>query len=93
MSGAVNIASPNPLPNAEFMKELRDAWGTDRSREIPTWLLEVGAAVIRTETELVLKSRRVIPGRLLAHGFDFNWPDWPAAVRDLVAAWRQKRST
>jgi len=93
VSGAVNIASPNPLPNAEFMKELRDAWGTDRSREIPTWLLEVGAAVIRTETELVLKSRRVIPGRLLAHGFEFNWPDWPTAVRDLVAAWRQKRST
>jgi hypothetical protein len=88
VSGVVNISSPNPLPNADFMQVLRDAWGSERGRQIPVWLLEIGALLVRTETELVLKSRRVIPGRLLDHGFMFTWPDWPAAARDLVGAWR-----
>ena len=51
-------------------------------------MLEVGALAMRTETELILKSRRVVPGRLLEGGFAFRQPEWGEAARDLVAAWR-----
>jgi uncharacterized protein len=56
-----------------------------------TWMLELGALALGTETELVLKSRRVVPGRLLAAGFDFEFPEWPAAARDLCSRWRASR--
>jgi hypothetical protein len=85
MSGKVNIASPNPLPNAEFMRELRAAVGIPFGLPAPAWLLEIGAVVIRTETELILKSRRVVPGRLLAAGFEFEYPHWHDAARELCA--------
>ena len=88
-TGVVNLASPNPLPNRDFMRALRDAWGTPFGLPAPKWLLEIGTRLMRTESELVLKSRRVIPGRLLAAEFDFLFPDWPGAARDLVARWRQ----
>lgn len=52
------------------------------------WMLEVGAFLLRTETELVRKSRRVLPGTLLANDFAFQFPQWPAAAADLVARWR-----
>ena len=55
-------------------------------------MLEVGAVLLRTETELLLKSRRVVPGLLLDRGFAFRFPDWPSAARDLVGAWRRQRS-
>lgn len=89
LDGVVNIASPNPLPNKEFMAALREAWGTKIGLPAREWMLEIGAVFLRTETELVLKSRHVIPGRLLAHGFQFNFPDWPAAARELVERWRK----
>jgi len=86
--GPVNVCSPNPLPNREFMRALREAWGTRVGLPAPAWLLEIGTFFMRTETELVLKSRRVIPGRLSRSGFQFQFPDWPAAARDLVRRWR-----
>jgi uncharacterized protein len=49
------------------------------------WMLEAGAWAMRTETELVLKSRRVVPGVLTGAGFSFSFPEWPQAARDLVA--------
>jgi NAD dependent epimerase/dehydratase family enzyme len=52
-------------------------------------MIEIGAWMMRTESELVLKSRRVVPGRLLAQGFQFLFPDWPAAARELVGRWRE----
>jgi NAD dependent epimerase/dehydratase family enzyme len=52
-------------------------------------MLEIGTRLMRTESELVLKSRRVVPGRLLDAGFQFLFPEWPAAARDLVARWRE----
>jgi uncharacterized protein len=55
-------------------------------------LLEVGAFFMRTESELVLRSRRVVPGRLLAAGFEFLFPEWPAAARELVARWRANKT-
>lgn len=88
LEGAVNVCAPEPLPNAEFMAALREAWGTRVGLPATAWMLELGAVFLRTETELVLKSRRVVPGRLLEHGFSFEWPSWPAAARDLCARWR-----
>jgi uncharacterized protein len=90
--GAVNIASPNPLPNREFMKALRQAWGTRVGLPATKWMLEVGSIFLRTETELVLKSRRVISGRLLEAGFQFQFADWPAAAKNLVVRWRSAGS-
>ena len=89
IAGPVNIAAPNPLPNEEFMRALREAWGTPIGLPAAKWMLEIGALALRTETELVLKSRRVVPGRLLQEGFSFQFPDWPEAARDLCAAWKQ----
>ena len=86
--GPVNIASPNPLPNREFMRILRRVWGAPIGLPAPRWLLELGALFLRTETELILKSRRVVPGRLLQAGFAFQFPSWPDAAEDLVNRWR-----
>jgi hypothetical protein len=86
--GPVNIAAPSPLPNREFMRALRRAWGTRVGLPASRPMLELGALFLRTETELILKSRRVIPGRLLRAGFEFRFPEWPEAARDLVGRWR-----
>ena len=88
ISGAVNLAAPNPLPNAEFMRVLRDAWGTTLGLPAAKWMLVLGAYFMRTETELVLKSRRVVPGRLSALGFKFAFPNWHEAAVDLCNRWR-----
>jgi len=85
LSGPVNICSPNPLPNAEFMRILRQAVGARWALPQPRWLLEIGAAVLGTETELVLKSRRVVPRRLLDAGFKFMHPHWSEAARELTS--------
>jgi len=92
ITGPVNVASPEPLPNAEFMRALRQAWGISFGLPAMPWMLELGAAALRTETELVLKSRRVVPARLLGSGFVFSHPHWPEASRDLVRRWREQRS-
>jgi uncharacterized protein (TIGR01777 family) len=89
LCGVVNLASPNPLPNRDFMRALRDAWGIRTGLPAPAWLLEIGVWWMRSESELMLKSRRVVPGRLLAEGFQFLFPQWPAAARDLVRRWRR----
>ena len=91
MSGPVNIASPNPLPNRDFLRVLRQAWGIRFGLPTTRWMLEVGTFLLRTESELVLKSRQVVPGRLLAAGFRFTYPTWPRAAEDLVARWRAQR--
>lgn len=85
MDGIVNIASPNPLLNRDFMKALRAAWRVRIGLPAKVWMIEIGTFFMRTESELVLKSRRVVPGRLLASGFQFLYPDWPAAARELVS--------
>jgi hypothetical protein len=90
--GVVNLASPNPLPNRDFMRELRAAWGVRLGIPSPEWMLEIGTFLMRTESELVLKSRRVVPGRLLDAGFGFQFPGWSDAARDLVARWRAARA-
>ncbi len=83
LTGVINICSPAPLPNAEFMKLLRRAWGIPIGLPATKWMLEVGAFFIRTETELILKSRRVVPTRLLRSGFEFHYPAWGEAAEEL----------
>ena len=79
IAGVVNVAAPHPLPNAEFMRDA--SRGVRRPVRAPgdEWMLEIGAVFMRTETELILKSRRVVPARLLEHGFRFKYPDWNGA--------------
>ena len=91
IDGAVNLASPNPIPNREFMASVRRAWGATVGLPSAKWMLEVGAVFLRTETELILKSRRVVPGRLLREGFSFKYPDWPGAVGELCERWKAAR--
>jgi len=91
IAGIVNVASPHPLPNAAFMRTLRDACGASFGLPASRWMLEIGAVFLRTETELILKSRRVVPARLLANGFTFRFPAWPEAAVDLCGQWRSIR--
>ncbi len=88
LDGCINVCSPCPLPNQEFMRVLRNAWGTRIGLPSTRWMLELGAVFLRTETELILKSRRVVPQRLLEAGFQFNFADWQDAAIDLVDRWR-----
>ena len=89
IDGTVNVAAPNPLPNAEFMRVLRQACGVPFGIPANTWMLEIGAVIMRTETELILKSRRVVPARLLEQGFRFKYGEWEPAARDL---WRRSKA-
>lgn len=88
LAGVVNLSSPHPIPNRDFMRAFRDAWGIRIGLPISTWMMELGTFLMRTESELVLKSRRVFPGRLLNTGFHFLFTEWPAAARELVLRWR-----
>jgi uncharacterized protein (TIGR01777 family) len=91
ISGAVNLAAPNPLPQADFMRILRKAAGVSIGLPATKWMLAIGAIVMQTETELILKSRRVVPGRLLENGFTFDFADWNEAAQDLYEKWRDLR--
>lgn len=84
LSGPINVAAPNPVTNVEFMRELRAQLGVPFGLPMPRALLEAGSAVIRTETELVLKSRWVLPERLVAEGFEFRYPTLPEALGSIL---------
>ena len=88
LDGAVNIASPNPVINRDFMSALRRAYGAAIGLPATNWMLEIGALLLSTETELILKSRRVVPRRLVEAGFEFQFPVWSGAAADLVKRWR-----
>lgn len=87
--GVVNLAAPNPLPNKDFMRALRNVWGHIPGSPLDNWMVELGALFLRTESELILKSRQVIPGRLAAAGFPFQFTTWPEAAQELVARWKK----
>jgi NAD dependent epimerase/dehydratase family enzyme len=90
LEGPVNLASPNPEKNREFMAILREVWNMPNGIPAPAPLLEIAAFFMRTETELVLKSRRVVPTRLLNAGFTFHIPNWAHAAEDLVEKWKRR---
>lgn len=83
VSGPVNLAAPNPLPQAELMWHLRRILNVPFGLPATRWMLEVGAVFLRTETELIIKSRRVVPGQLLAEGFEFRHESVTTALKDL----------
>jgi uncharacterized protein (TIGR01777 family) len=80
----VNVSSPNPVENRELMATLRRVLGVRFGIPLFGWMLELGAFAIGTETELVLKSRWVVPTRLLAAGFKFEFPKLEGALRDIL---------
>ncbi len=88
IEGPINLASPNPLPNKPFLRDLRTAWKAPFGLPASKWMLELGAIALRTETELILKSRRVHPERLLEAGFQFDYPMWNLASEDLCKRWK-----
>ena len=90
LDGPFNIAAPNPLTNREFMAALRLAWDVPNGLPAPSLAIKLGAIFLRTEPELVLQSCRVVPGRLLDAGFDFQFPQWSEAAEDLVRQWRNR---
>ncbi|MDQ1525293.1 MAG: uncharacterized protein QOE47_3217 [Pyrinomonadaceae bacterium] len=90
LAGAINLAAPEPLPNAEFMRALREAWGMPVGLPATRLMLEAGALLLRSETELILKSRRVVPRTMLESGFEFRFPSWPEAARDLCRRYRRE---
>ena len=84
ISGVVNIVSPTPVQNKDFMKTLRQTLGQFIGIPIPVFLLQLGAKIIKTETELVLKSRNVIPKRLQDQGFLFEYPNLAKTLKSLL---------
>ena len=87
LEGTINMCSPKPIPNREFLKALREASGARFGLPATWWMLEIGAFFMRTETELLLKSRRVVPGRLIDSGFTFDHPNWSDAAKAIEQAW------
>ena len=88
LSGPINISSPDPLPNKEFMRIFRKTAGISIGLPAMEWQLAIGAYFMNTETELILKSRRVVPKLLIDSGFEFEFPHWEQACRDLYERWR-----
>jgi hypothetical protein len=82
LDGPVNAAAPHPVDNAEFMATVRRVLGARIGMPMPRWMLELGAIGMRTETELILKSRWVLPEKLTEAGFEFRYPTLEAAVRE-----------
>ncbi|BDI22620.1 epimerase [Herbiconiux sp. L3-i23] len=84
ISGPVNVVSPNPSDNRTMMATLRRVLGVPFGIPLPRFVLELGSMLIRTETELVLKSRWVLPETLTEAGYRFEHPDLEDAFRDIV---------
>ncbi len=91
IEGIYNCRSPNPLPNAAFMQTLRSVCGYKIGLPAYKWMLKVGAAIIGTETELILKSRWVVPTKALQEGFQFEYPLLDDALRDIVSRTLRKQ--
>lgn len=93
IEGAINLSSPTPLPQKEFMRVLRDVWKVPVGLPVTRLMAEVGAWLLRTDTELILKSRRVVPTKLLELGMHFEFPEWTLAAAHLVKAQKYEANT
>jgi len=91
LEGPVIVGSPNPTDNAGFMRALRKALGVPVGLPSQRWMLELASLVLGTEAELILKSRWVLPEKLLAAGYEFRYPDLDSALAQIVAAQRERR--
>lgn len=90
VEGAVNVCAPGPLRQADFMRDLRSVWGAKVGLPATKSMASLGAWALRSDPELLLKSRNVVPGRLLEEGFEFRFPTWTSACDDLVASVRDR---
>jgi uncharacterized protein len=90
LSGPVNLCSPMPVQNKAFMATLRRAVHSPVGLSLTSGMIHFGAHLLRTEPELILKSRYVVPSRLLSAGFRFEFADWEMAARDLDARCRKR---
>lgn len=92
LEGAINLASPRPLPNRDFIEVLRESWGMPNGLPAPALIVEAAACLMHAEPELLLRSRRVVPSVLANAGFEFRFPEWPEAAGDLVDRWRLREA-
>jgi len=88
LSGPVNLTAPEPLTNGAFMGILRKAGGIPFGMPIWPGVAELGAVFLKTDVELMRKSRRVVPEKLLDAGYTFHMTRWEDAAPDLVARWQ-----
>ncbi|SIQ83703.1 TIGR01777 family protein [Chryseobacterium sp. RU37D] len=84
ISGPINITAPNPLHNEDFMKKLRQQMKIPFGLNAPVWQLEIASIFLKTETELLIKSRNVYPEKLLQYGFEFKYPIIESTFKDLA---------
>jgi uncharacterized protein (TIGR01777 family) len=91
LEGVYNVSAPNPVSNNVFMKTLRKVTGHFIGLPAYTWMLKIGAAIIGTETELILKSRWVVPTKLLQEGFTFEFPLLQPALQNIIDSIPRKR--
>ena len=84
LSGSINMVSPKPSRNKDLMKAIRKSVHRPFGLPMPKWMLEIGAVIIRTETELITKSRNVIPKKLTDAGFKFKYGDLQSALKQIV---------
>lgn len=84
ISGAINITAPKPLSNEAFMKKLRQEMKIPFGLNAAVWQLEIASILLKTETELLLKSRNVYPEKLVKSGFHFTYPVIEQALEDLI---------
>ncbi|SHK72196.1 TIGR01777 family oxidoreductase [Chryseobacterium polytrichastri] len=83
ISGPINITAPNPLSNEQFMSKLRKEMKVPFGLDAPIWQLELASLFLKTETELLLKSRNVYPEKLIKNGFQFSYPTVESTFEDL----------
>ncbi len=84
LEGVFNCTSPNPVTNRELMATMRKVMHRKGGLPASTWMLNLGARIIRTEPELVLKSRWVVPNRLIKEGFMFKYGRLEKALQHIL---------
>ena len=82
-AGVYNCTSPSPIRNEIFMEKIRSSFRIPFGLPAPKWMIEIGTFLLRSESELVLKSRKVIPGKLLAEGFEFEFKKLDEALKNI----------
>ena len=85
LNGVINCTAPEPVTNTVMMQFIRNAYGVPLGLPSPAWLLNIGALIIGTEVELILKSRWVVPKRLIDHGYQFLFPKMEHAIKDIIS--------
>jgi uncharacterized protein len=84
LKGVFNCSAPNPVDNKTLMKNFRQVMNSKIGLPSPAWILKIGAMIIRTEPELILKSRWVVPEKLIHSGYTFKYPALDAALDNII---------